>query len=96
MHLELTGKEHRERWLAAVARSKDLHHPWVSPANTTWQFNQRLKRYRDGNNVSLLAIDESGELVACINLNEIVRGVVSVSCNDHEPVMQHTYSRCLF
>ena len=74
LHLELTGKEHRERWLAAVARSKDLHPPWVSPASTTWQFNQRLKRYRDGNNVSLLAINESSELVACINLNEIVRG----------------------
>jgi ribosomal-protein-alanine N-acetyltransferase len=74
LHLELTGKEHRERWLAAVARSKNLHHPWVFPASTTWQFNQRLKRYRGGNNVSLLAIDDSDELIACVNLNEIVRG----------------------
>lgn len=74
LHLELTGKEHRERWLAAAARSKELHHPWVSPASTIWQFNQRLIKYRSANNISLLAIDQNNALVACINLNEIVRG----------------------
>ena len=74
LHLELTGKEHQDRWLAAVARSKELHHPWVSPASSPWQFSQRLKRYRGGNNISLLAVDENNELVSCINLNEIVRG----------------------
>jgi len=74
LHLELTGKEHQDRWLAAVARSRELHHPWVSPASSPWQFNQRLQRYRGANNVSLLAIDEQEKLIACINLNEIVRG----------------------
>lgn len=74
LHLELAGKKHQERWLAAVARSRELHHPWVSPASSAWQYNQRLKRYRDNSNISLLAIDENHELIACINLNEIVRG----------------------
>ena len=74
LHLELAGKAHQDRWLAAVARSRELHRPWVSPANSPWQFTQRLKRYRDDHNFSLLAIDEKNELVACINLNEIVRG----------------------
>jgi len=74
LHLEQTGKEHQDRWLAAVERSKELHHPWVSPANSPWQFNQRLKRYHGDSNYSLLAIDEHDALIACVNLNEIVRG----------------------
>lgn len=74
LHLELTGKEHQECWLAAVERSRTLHHPWVSPASTPWQFSQRLKRYHGDNNISLLAINEKNDLIACINLNEIVRG----------------------
>ena len=75
LHLELAGKEHQERWLAAVARSKDLHEPWVSPASTAWQYSQRLKKYQNDNNISLLVVNDNSELVACINLNEIVRGV---------------------
>lgn len=74
LHLESTGKEHQERWLAAVKRSRALHHPWVAPAATPWRFSQLLKKYEDDNNISLLAVNETGELIACINLNEIVRG----------------------
>ena len=73
--LEYIDIKHQMKFLDAVARSRDLHHPWVSPAGNAYQFSAHLEKYQSNNNISLLAINENDELVACINLNEIVHGI---------------------
>ena len=73
--LQLIKQEHQHKFLSAVARSRELHYPWVAPANDPHLFTAHLRKYESDNNISLLAIDDDGELIACINLNEIVRGV---------------------
>ncbi len=61
-------------FLEAVARSVALHQPWVSPPATSAAFQDRLSKYDGRWNVSYLALAPSGDLVACINVTEIVRG----------------------
>ena len=74
--LEPIKPDHRDRFLAAVARSRELHQPWVFPPATARQFDEYIERYRRDNNIGLLAVDEQEQLIGCINLNEIVRGAL--------------------
>lgn len=73
--LQQINASHEARFLDAVTRSRNLHHPWVSPASNVRQFSAHLEKYKGDSNIGLLAINQEEELVACINLNEIVRGV---------------------
>jgi len=61
-------------FLAAVARSNSIHHPWVSPPGSPEAFGALVEKVSCENNASFLAVNTAGEIVGCINLNEIVRG----------------------
>lgn len=63
----------RDAWLAAVAASHALHHPWVAPADTPAAFDAWLARTTDERHRSFLITCDEG-LVGAINVNEIVRG----------------------
>lgn len=66
---------HRQQFLDAVLRSTSLHRPWVSPPASEREFDNYLRKYQTSANISMLAFTQDGELIACININEIVRGV---------------------
>ncbi len=72
--LEPLGPQHQSAFLAAVERSHPLHHPWVAPPATAEAFAAAVARSDGDRHQSYLAQDGTGSLVACINLNEIVRG----------------------
>lgn len=74
LKLEEIDRRHQDLFLEAVDRSRDLHHPWTTPADTPQLFREHLKKHRSDKNYSLLAFTDEGGLVACININEIVRG----------------------
>jgi ribosomal-protein-alanine N-acetyltransferase len=63
-------------FLAAVARSRALHHPWVQPPADSAAFRRWLARSRLAAQESFLVrIREGGDLVGVVNLSEIVRGI---------------------
>jgi len=65
---------HAKQFLEAVARSTPLHRLWVSPPSTPDGFLQFVERYSRDRNISYVALQDGGDLVGCINLNEIIRG----------------------
>jgi ribosomal-protein-alanine N-acetyltransferase len=75
LSLQLLTNNHQNAFLNAVAQSRDLHYPWVSPASNPNQFAAHLKKYESTRDISLVALTQQDELVGCINLNEIVRGI---------------------
>lgn len=66
--------DHEAAFLEAVARSRELHRPWVAPPATPGAFGDQLARYDGVRNLCYLAFDGDAGPVGCINLNEIVRG----------------------
>lgn len=62
-------------FLQAVARSRTLHGDWVQPPRDHAGFQALLTKAQGEGHVCYLARTSEGELVGCINLNEIVRGV---------------------
>jgi ribosomal-protein-alanine N-acetyltransferase len=72
--LESPSKKHAEEFLAAVKRSKKLHHPWVSAPATQKEYTEYLKRLKTPNRVSYFIRTETRELAGVINISEIVRG----------------------
>lgn len=65
---------HESAFLAAVERSRDLHHPWVAPPATAEAFRAAVAKADGERNLSFLAINDAADPVGCINLNEVVRG----------------------
>ncbi|SPJ34965.1 GNAT family N-acetyltransferase [Kushneria phyllosphaerae] len=61
-------------FLEAVARSRDLLGDWVNPPSDSERFAQHIARYSADHNVSYLARTGEGQVVGCININNIVRG----------------------
>lgn len=63
-------------FLAAVARSTQLHRPWVSPASTAMRFRDRVQRMQ-GPQDQAFAVRRrgTGELVGVFEITNIVRGV---------------------
>jgi [ribosomal protein S5]-alanine N-acetyltransferase len=62
-------------FLAAVAASRKLHHPWVSPPSTPQAFASSLARLQGGvNHGYLVRAGGSGGLAGCIGVTNIVRG----------------------
>jgi ribosomal-protein-alanine N-acetyltransferase len=62
-------------FLAAVRRSRALHHPWVSPPDTRKKFEAYSRRMvSDSHRGFLVILRESGDLVGAINLNNIIHG----------------------
>lgn len=62
-------------FLAAVRRSRSLHHPWVSPPSTPAAFAAYLKRLSsDSHHGFLIVAKSTGDLVGVINLSNLIRG----------------------
>ena len=62
-------------FLAAVAASRDLHHPWVDPPRDLEGFLALLWRSRRAEHASHVAW-HGDDLVGVVNLNHIVRGAL--------------------
>ncbi len=63
-------------FLSAVRRSRNLHHPWVSPPSTPKAFDAYLERLSSDSHHGFLVIAKtSGDFVGVVNLNNIIRGV---------------------
>ena len=73
--LHTPGRADAGDFLAAVAASTELHHPWVFPANDHRRYlaYARSRRRNDQWGVLVRAVDD-GRLVGVININNIVRG----------------------
>jgi ribosomal-protein-alanine N-acetyltransferase len=64
-----------EVFLAAVARSRKLHHPWVQAPSTPEGFRDYLMKRQDPRGAAFFVwTNEPGGLVGVVNLDEIVRG----------------------
>lgn len=61
-------------FLMAVSRSRELYEGWVNPPSTQEGFARHLVKYSADNNFSYIARDDEGQLIGCVNINEIVRG----------------------
>jgi [ribosomal protein S5]-alanine N-acetyltransferase len=62
-------------FLAAVRRSRVLHHPWVSPPATRKAFAGYLDRISSESHRGFLVIHRrTGQIVGVINLNNLIRG----------------------
>lgn len=72
--LERLSPEHADRFLDAVERSVQLHRKWVSPPRDRDTFLAMTRKYDGDRHVSFIALDSSGDPLACINVSEIVRG----------------------
>lgn len=61
--------------LAAVAASRELHHPWVDAPDTPERFATMVERAQQAEHHSFLVREgETGALVGVINVSNIVRG----------------------
>ena len=72
--LEIPSRRRRNEFLAAVARSRELHRPWVSPPKTAKAFETYLERFKSSAHIGYWVITEAGELAGVVNISEIVRG----------------------
>jgi ribosomal-protein-alanine N-acetyltransferase len=72
--LEIPSVRRRAEFLAAVARSRNLHRHWASPPRTAKAFDENLKRFNSPAHVGYWVLTETNQLDGVININEIVRG----------------------
>jgi [ribosomal protein S5]-alanine N-acetyltransferase len=72
--LETPSGRRRAEFLAAVARSRNLHGHWASPPRTSRAFDKNLKRLDLPAHVGYWILTASDELAGVVNINEIVRG----------------------
>lgn len=72
--LEIASESRRKEFLAAVARSGDLHRRWASPPRTAAAFNESLKRFGSSRHAGYWVLTERRELAGVININEMVWG----------------------
>lgn len=63
-----------DAFVAAVLASRDLHHPWINPADSTVRFQEWLQHLRrDDQEAYLIRHQTCGELVGYISVGNIVR-----------------------
>ena len=76
VYLTPLGPADEAEFLAAVARSRKLHHPWVSPPTTSAAFQALVERSQGPLNHGFI-VHQAGTnaLAGCINVTNIVRGV---------------------
>ena len=64
-----------DEFLAAVARSRTLHHPWVQAPCTREAFRDYIQKTQEPRGAAFLVrLHETRELVGVINVSEIVGG----------------------
>jgi ribosomal-protein-alanine N-acetyltransferase len=73
--LEAPSTRRQAEFLAAVRRSRKLHHPWVALPETPEAFERYFKRFENPTHVGFWVLTEEGEIAGGINISEIVRGV---------------------
>ena len=73
--IQRMGKEHEIPFLEAVNRSRRLHGDWVSPPSTSEAFISHLDAQDGDRGICYAVLLDDSEIVGCLNLNEIVRGV---------------------
>jgi ribosomal-protein-alanine N-acetyltransferase len=67
--------EDQDVFLAAVARSRRLHHPWVQAPATREAYRDYLSKRQEPRGAAFFVwTDERDGLVGVVNLDEIVRG----------------------
>jgi ribosomal-protein-alanine N-acetyltransferase len=75
-HVELRSPRPGDEaaFLAAVAASRSLHHPWVAPPATPEAWAQHVARYHRGDQFGYLAWAHDGTLAGVVNVNDVVWG----------------------
>ena len=73
--LEALSAQRQAEFLAAVRRSRKLHHPWVALPETPGAFQKYLERFANPANVCFLVLTEEGEIAGGINISNIVQGL---------------------
>jgi ribosomal-protein-alanine N-acetyltransferase len=75
VHLQVPGPIDAREFLAAVAASRSLHHPWVAPPATRAAYRAHIAR-GNGDDFRSLLIRRNGDdaLVGLANLSAIQRG----------------------
>ena len=73
--LETPSSKRQDEFLAAVARSRELHGKWARPPSNAEEFKADLKRLQTKPHLGYWICTEDGDLAGVININEIVRGV---------------------
>jgi ribosomal-protein-alanine N-acetyltransferase len=64
-----------DEFLAAVQRSRSLHHPWVQPPATADAYRDYLSKREESRNAAFFIWhDDPHGLAGVVNLNEIVHG----------------------
>ncbi len=62
-------------FLAAVDRSRRLHHPWVQPPNTPDAYRDYLSKHQEPHGITFFIwLEASRGLVGVVNVSEIVHG----------------------
>src|SRR5262245_9471836 len=75
VRIEPASLAYESVFLAAVRRSGDLHHPWVSAPRTRAKFRRYIAQHTGERHLSYFAFAGNDDLVGVINVSEIVRGV---------------------
>jgi ribosomal-protein-alanine N-acetyltransferase len=73
--LESPSSGRRTEFLAAVARSRDLHRSLVAPPRTVDAFERYLEWLRRPDHIGYWILTDDNELAGVINISEIIRGV---------------------
>ncbi len=79
----------RDAFLAAMAASRELHHPWIAMPATPAQYEAYLERARRPNFELFLACREDGAIAGFLNLSEIIRGPLQQSFIGYGAVAGH-------
>jgi ribosomal-protein-alanine N-acetyltransferase len=67
--------EDRDEFLAAVRRSRALHHPWLQPPATADRYDAFLRGLAQPSRATFfVCLRETGDLAGVVNLSEIVHG----------------------
>jgi len=75
VHLRPPQPEDRDNFLAAVSRSRALHHPWLYPPADAKRYDAYLLGLEHYSRTGFfVCLREGGEIAGVVNVSEIVRG----------------------
>jgi ribosomal-protein-alanine N-acetyltransferase len=75
VHIRPGTTADESEFLAAVERSRALHHPWVQAPRTPQAYREYLSKHEDQRGVAFFIwLEEPRALVGVVNLSEIVLG----------------------